>query len=167
MIITNETELRQPCLDASLFEAQNIINILSKELASSNTKGVGLAANQIGINKKICIIRIDKYELDLVNPVIVDTQDLCLFKNEGCLSFPDEWLSTKRYNEVFVTDLLHPAGVVCTGLAAVVVQHEVGHLYGETMYDYRVSMPLGPNSPCWCGSGKKFKKCHTGKEIKA
>ena len=166
MIITNEHELRQPCTDASLFEAQGIIDRLAQELASSKTAGIGLAANQIGINKKVCIIRIENYALDLVNPIILDKEDLCLFKNEGCLSFPDEWVSTKRYNEIFVKDLLHPAGVVCTGLTAVVVQHEVGHLYGETMYDYQITMPLGPNSPCWCGSGKKFKKCHTGKEIK-
>ena len=166
MIITNEPELRQPCLDASLFEAQYIIDSIAKELSESKIIGVGLAANQIGINKKVCVIRIDQYQLDLVNPVIVDKQDLCSFKNEGCLSFPGEWLSTKRYNEVFIKDLLHPAGVVCTGLTAVVVQHEVGHLYGETMYDYQITMPLGPNSLCWCGSGKKFKKCHTGKEIK-
>lgn len=166
MIVTDEIKLRNECEDASIFEAQIIISKLDKELGFSSTKGIGLAANQIGINKKVCIIRTVEEKLDLVNPVIIDKYDLSLFTNEGCLSFPDQWITTKRYNEVMVKDLLHPAGVVCTGLMAVVVQHEVGHLYGETMYDYQIKVPAGPNMPCWCGSKKKFKKCHMGKEIK-
>jgi len=166
MILTDENKLRNECEDVSIFETPQIIAQLENELSSSRTKGIGLAANQIGINKKVCIIRLDDLNLDLANPIITDKYDLSLFHNEGCLSFPDQWLSTKRYAEILVKDLLHPMGVVCTGLMAVVVQHEVGHLYGETMYDYQVKIPSGHNMPCWCESGKKFKKCHMGKEIR-
>lgn len=166
MIITDESKLITECKNISVFEAPDIIRKLEIELAASPVSGVGLAANQIGIDAKVCIIRTGKHSLDLVNPVITETYDLCMFDNEGCLSYPDAWLTTKRYNEILVKDLLNPNGIVCTGLISVVVQHEVGHLYGETMYANQIRKPDGPNSACWCGSGKKFKKCCVEKIIK-
>lgn len=162
MIITKKEELQKECKEVSIFEASQIIVQLENELANSSG-GIGLAANQIGIDARVCIIRA-KNKLDLINPVIEETYDLMEFDNEGCLSFPDQWITTKRFNEILVKDMLHPAGVVLTGLDAVVVQHEVGHLYGEIMYDYQITRP-GPNLPCWCGSGKKYKRCHNGKVI--
>jgi len=122
-----------------------------------------LAANQIGINKKICIIRAGS-KLDLVNPKIAKTYDL-MEANEGCLSFPNIFINTKRYNEILVKDDLHSAGIICTGLEAVVVQHEVGHLYGEIMFDYKIEIPKNRNDKCWCNSGKKYKKCHINQMI--
>lgn len=166
MIITDESKLKTECKNVSIFEAQDIIKKLEIELASSKTPGIGLAANQIGIDAKVCIIRAEKYSLNLANPEIIEKFDLCMFNGEGCLSYPDEWLITKRYNEIVVKDLFNPVGVVCSGLVAVVVQHEVDHLYGKTMYEYEIKKPDGPNSQCWCGSGRKFKKCCVEKVIK-
>ena len=83
------------------------------------------------------------------------------------MSFPDEWVTTKRYNEIVVKDLYMPAGMILVGIEAVVAQHEIGHLYGEIMYDYVVKEPEGRNDSCWCGSGKKYKKCCLEKEIKS
>lgn len=165
MIITDKELLIKECKEVSLFEGQDIIQKLEEELRSSAIPGIGLAANQIGIDAKVCIIRTSKFSLDLINPKIVEKYDLRLFKDEGCLSFPNNFLSTKRYNDVLVVDYLHPNGVVATDLEAVVIQHEVGHLYGETMYDYAVKLPFGPNDKCWCGSDKKYKKCCIGKDI--
>lgn len=163
MIVTDETLLRQECRDTSIFEGMEIVAKLQEQLKASSLQGIGLAANQIGIDAKVCIIRASK-AIDLINPVIVEKLNLMEFDNEGCLSFPNEWVTTQRYSEIVVKDLLHPNGVVATGLEAVVIQHEVGHLYGETMYDYQIKRP-GPNLKCWCGSGKKYKKCHMGKVI--
>jgi peptide deformylase len=165
MIVTDKEFLKQPCKDVSLFEAKDIISKLDVELASSHIKGIGLAANQIGINAKVCILRVGLEKIDLVNPIIVETYDLRMFRNEGCLSFPGEWLITKRYNEILVKDQIHPTGIVLVGLEAVAAQHEIGHLNGEIMHDYIITIPLGPNSLCWCG-GKKWKKCHQDLEIK-
>ena len=82
------------------------------------------------------------------------------------MSFPDQEINTVRYNEIVVEDFLHPSGIILTGLDAVVAQHEVGHLCGEIMFDYEVTIPSGPNMKCYCNSGKKYKKCHMGKIIK-
>jgi len=165
MIITNKKQLQTECKDVSIFEAYEIISKLEAELAIAPTTGIGLAANQIGIDAKVCIIRAGKERLDLVNPVIIKAYDKALFMNEGCLSFPNEWIATARYSEIFLKDSLHPAGIICTGVEAVVVQHEVDHLYGKLMHDYIVEVPKGPNDKCWCGSKRKFKKCCLGKEI--
>lgn len=163
MIVTDKSKLTVECKDVSIFEGMNIAARLDEELNKSPSPGIGLAANQIGIDAKVCIIRTSK-SLDLINPVIVELSDLGEFDNEGCLSFPEQWVTTRRYSEVLVRDLLHPEGIVATGLEAVVIQHEVGHLYGDTMFQYRIERPA-PNAPCWCGSGKKYKNCHKGKVI--
>jgi peptide deformylase len=165
MIITDKSKLEKECKDVSLFEAIGIINKLEEELKSSKIPGIGLAANQIGVDAKVCIIRA-KDKINLVNPIITKKYDLSLFRNEGCLSFPNQYIVTKRYNEIVITDLFHPAGLILVGIQAVIAQHEIGHLYGETMFDYQITEPSGPNMPCWCNSGRKFKKCCSKKEVK-
>lgn len=164
MIITDEKLLRKECKDASIFEASEIIAKLEYELKNSTAPGIGLAANQIGIDSKVFILRTPYISLDFVNPKIIDKRDLRLLKNEGCLSFPGIYLTTKRYNEIFVIDFFRPNGIVCTGLEAVVVQHETGHLYGETMFDYQIVEPK-INEKCWCNSGLKYKRCHIERVI--
>jgi peptide deformylase len=164
MIVTNKSELTKECRDVSLIEANNILQLLEKELANSKIAGVGLAANQIGLDAKICIIRAQN-KIDFINPTIIEQYDLMEFGNEGCLSFPGQWLLTKRYNEILVKDLWHPAGIILVGVDAVVAQHEIGHLYGETMFEYQIERPQ-VNAKCWCGSDRKYKKCHMRKVIK-
>lgn len=165
MIVSDIGILRNKCKDVSIIESKNIIEKLELELKNSDVPGIGLAANQIGIDKRICIIRINDVKLDLVNPEIIEQYDLMEFENEGCLSFRNEYILTKRFNEIFIRDDLHSAGIVLTGLEAVVAQHEVGHLYGKVMYDYEITRPR-VSDKCWCGSERKYKKCHMGKIIK-
>lgn len=164
MIITDESKLKKECQDVSLFEAQSIILKLENELANSNIKGIGLASNQIGIDAKVCIIRSNN-KLNLVNPKIINKYDLMEFENEGCLSFAGQYILTKRYNEIVVKDSIHPAGIILTGIDAVITQHEINHLYGKTMFDFEIKRPQ-VNQKCWCNSGKKYKKCHIKKIIK-
>jgi len=166
MIITDEKELRKECKEVSIFEGQEIILQLEKELMASKQAGVGLAAPQIGIMAKVCVLRTAHYKLDLINPKIIEKKELCSFKGEGCLSFPNVAITTKRYKEIFVIDALRPTGTVLTDLEAVIAQHEIGHTFRELMYDYEIKIPER-NEKCWCGlSNKKFKKCCIDKEIK-
>jgi len=163
MIITDKIKLSQKCKDASLFESQIVIQKLERELLKSKT-GVGLSANQIGIDLRICIIRI-KENISLVNPIIIESFDRSLFNNEGCLSFPEEFISTARYNEIFVKDILHPMGFIATGFEAVAIQHEIDHTNGIIMYDRQIQIPQR-NEKCWCKSGKRYKSCCLEIEIK-
>lgn len=166
MIITDAEFLKRPCEDASLFEASNIIEQLDYELKHSSISGIGLSAIQINVPKRIFILRIGNTSIDFVNPVITQKYDLMEFNGEGCLSFPNEWIVTQRYNEIVICDSLHPAGLILTGLEAVVAQHECGHTLGELMYQYQIKRPA-VNEKCWCDpiNGKKYKKCHQGKVI--
>jgi len=129
--------------------------------------GIGLAANQIGIHKRACVITVPEQDEKgvvtfwahrFINPEIVEKKDPFIFTQEGCLSFPNEIIKTMRFGEVLVKDSLRPEGILLEGLAAVIVFHEIDHLDGITMYQRRPKH-IGVNSKCPCDSGNKFKKC--------
>jgi|ERR1019366_1117579 peptide deformylase len=167
MIITDEKLLRIKCDDAKLEEVGAIIELLERELDISfknGYPGIGLAAPQIGIYKNIAIVRIDeKTRLNLVNCKIVDKYDQFIFRDEGCLSFPNKLVDSIRYNEIHIVDnLIYPHGLELTGLVSVVAQHELDHLNNRLLPDFGLPKPknkIGPNDKCGCGSNKKFKKC--------
>lgn len=167
MITTDLSILRAPNEKASLEEAKKIIAALEKELSASKIPGVGLAAPQIGIHKRVAIVRTEDKSVDLVNPIIMEKERLFLYKNESCLSLPGISVDTWRYCEVFIKDDLHPAGFIGEGFVSVVLQHEIDHLDSMLIMD-RVAgkKKMGRNDPCPCGALKdngkpvKFKKCH-------
>lgn len=161
-MITDETELRKPNENASLEEAKIIIEKLEKEL--SLHQGIGLAAPQIGIHKRVAIIRTKEESLNLVNPVIIEKLNVTISKEEGCLSFPGKTFNVARFNEIFLKDDLHPNGIVVTGLMSIASDHEIDHLHGILFID-KATNKTGRNDPCPCGNKKegkriKFKNCH-------
>lgn len=166
MIVTDREELRKPNGPALPGEALEIIGLLERELAASPRPGIGLAAPQVGVHKRVAIIRTKDHSMDLVNPVMVDREHGVLVRSEGCLSMPGVSVDTWRFGEVFFRCDGNPAGVVATGLEALAVQHEMDHLDGILMTDRAMGRKTGPNEPCPCGAlrpdGKpvKFKKCH-------
>jgi peptide deformylase len=173
MIITNnEAALRVMCEPVSLDEVGSLVEILEKELEHANRlgkNGIGLAAPQIGIAKDIAIVRLPKLSLNLVNARLIQGYDPAIFTDEGCLSFPGRLEDTTRFQEVVIANnLVEPHSFVATGFIAVVCQHELDHLSSTLFIDRKVPKPVpvvkvakvGPNEPCSCGSGKKYKKCH-------
>jgi len=162
MIIQDEARLRYKCKQVSLIEALRIIKTLEEEL--NNAGGVGLAAPQIGIDAAVCIIKTENI-IAFINPIITVQDDLRLFSGEGCLSFPNKILTTKRFNEIIVKDDSHINPMIFAGYDAVKIQHECQHLEGKLFFDYAVKIPKH-NETCFCGSGKKFKRCCLGREIK-
>ena len=172
MLITNNEEaLRVVCQDVLPEEVGDLRAILERELdrcARLGRPGVGLAAPQIGIAKKMAIIRVDSISLDLVNAKIQNGYDAQMFRDEGCLSFPGRVENTKRFQEVHIVDnAAHPDAMIATGLLAVICQHELDHLNSKLFYDVAMpklqpivaKMKVGPNDPCICGSNVKYKKC--------
>ena len=169
MIITNDEKiLRVPCEDVIEDEVVELIDKLEFELKEANRigrGGIGLAAPQIGISKKIAIIRFSSIDINLVNSKIEKGFDQAKFLQEGCLSFPGRSENTMRYQEVYITNnLVYPHSFIATGIVAVICQHEIDHLNGKLFMDNVVSQTAtiskqGPNDKCLCGSGKKFKKC--------
>jgi peptide deformylase len=167
MIITDQEILRAHNEDVKPEEVSDLVALLERELAASPNGGLGLAAPQIGINKRIAIIRINSdLKLDLVNCRIEKQYDPLVFKGEGCLSMPDKKVDTIRYQEICVAgNLVEPHSFIATDLASIVIQHELDHLNGILMIDRQVNKPskkVKPNDPCSCGSGRKAKKCCHG-----
>lgn len=144
MIITDEKLLRVKCVDAFPEEITPIIEALESELKHSEKlgrSGIGLAAPQIGIAKNIAIIRVptnngSMYHVNLVNCRISAGFDQAFFPQEGCLSFPDQYVKTLRYQEIHVVDnAVEPHSFIATGLVAVCIQHELNHLEGILLPD--------------------------------
>jgi peptide deformylase len=162
MIITDEKELRKPNAIVTLEESEDIIKQLEVEL--SQTNGIGLAAPQIGIYKQVAIIRNKEEVINLVNPIIVSRTHPYNHKEESCLSFPEKKFNTARFLEIAIKDDLHPAGFVAVGFSAIVLEHEIGHLFNDLIIDRAINK-IGRNDPCPCGLQKedkriKFKNCH-------
>lgn len=167
MIITDESLLRVKCEPVLPEEIGPLIDQLERELKNSSVKGIGLAAIQIGIARNCAIVRAGPgANVNLVNCKIAKAYDKVLF-DEGCLSFPGRFEKTLRYQEVYVVEnAVEPHSFICTGLMAVVVQHELNHAQGILLPD--VALPkliisstkkVGSNDLCPCGSNKKYKKC--------
>ena len=102
--------------------------------------GVGLAAVQVGVLKRIVVI--DTYEEGasvyvLVNPEILETKGEREIE-EGCLSFPNKFAKVKRPEKVKVKALNEKGEEIiikADGLLAQAICHEVDHLNGEVFID--------------------------------
>lgn len=94
--------------------------------------GIGLAAPQVGINKRLFIMGNDMKIVAYINPEIIEGIGEQVGM-EGCLSFPELRLAVKRFEEVKIRYQNEMGEVVydhLTGLAAIVFQHELDHLNG-------------------------------------
>jgi len=111
-----------------------------------NANGVGLAANQIGLNKQIFVVDIspvegyEKYKpIAMINPKIVSKSDETVAMEEGCLSIPELREELIRPKSVFVSfyDVnMKEHTIEADELFARVIQHEYDHLQGVLFIDY-------------------------------
>ena len=106
--------------------------------------GIGLAAVQIGILKRIVVIDISKGEekknpLFLVNPEIMHQSKKTSVYEEGCLSLPEQFAEIERPAECTLKYLDYNGKekqLKADGLLATCIQHEVDHLNGILFIDY-------------------------------
>jgi peptide deformylase len=102
--------------------------------------GIGLAANQIGINRKVFVWHNPETEerFVLVNARIVERSDETVTDSEGCLSVPGHSMQVPRHERVVVegqTVTGQPVTVEASGLLARIFQHEIDHLEGHIILD--------------------------------
>lgn len=108
--------------------------------------GVGLAAPQVGVSKRIVVIDVGEGLLEMINPVIVKKEG-SVIGGEGCLSVPDYEGEVERaeYVECEFTDLNGKRLLLQTdGLLAIAVQHELDHLDGVLFIDKAKSIMPKP-----------------------
>ena len=105
-------------------------------------KGVGLAATQVNVHKRIIVIDIDKSDKNpiiLINPILEILDDSISPTEEGCLSVPEFTEIVDRPQNIRVTALDKRGqsfNFEPRGLLAVCVQHEIDHLNGKLFVDY-------------------------------
>ena len=148
MIITEKNKLQTKCSPVSIKEGEEIGIRLLHELRNSKTSGVGIAANQIGINKRVCIINV-KEPIVLINPEIIKKSEKTFIFPEGCLSFPKKHIRTLRHISVTVKADNHKDKLSFSAdskdmndaFECACVQHEIDHLDGITMFDRKFIKP--------------------------
>ena len=107
--------------------------------------GIGLAASQVGILKRVIVYDIKYFEEDekpephiLINPVITSRSKTMIEVEEGCLSFPDVYEKVLRHEKVTV-EYMDTKGkkkkINAKDIEAVVLQHEIDHLDGIVFLD--------------------------------
>ncbi len=149
-IVTDIDFLRQPCEDVSIEEGEEIAKILWKVLAKHGD-GIGLAANQIGIQKNVCVVSIRELEpVVLINPKIIEMDNPIVFPYDGCLSFPGVEITTQRHTWCTIeTDNIGTVMFGPTGIdevtfkdpqlwESIAVQHEIDHGLGIVMFDREI-----------------------------
>jgi peptide deformylase len=103
-----------------------------------SSQGIGLAAPQVGILKRIIVLRTENHPQVLVNPEILEKSKEKEIMEEGCLSFPGLYLKIKRAKRVKV-EALDEKGekikIQAEGLPARIFQHEIDHLDGILFID--------------------------------
>jgi peptide deformylase len=158
------------------------------QILTERKDGIGLAANQVGIDASVAVVNV-RNPIILINPEIVKQWDEVPYY-EGCLSFKGKGINTKRYKNIVITTEQEEGELYFSGaenpsdgkgsweredsnkqeqelrlLEAICVQHEIDHLNGMTIHDRQMittivnELKIGRNDPCSCGSEKKYKKC--------
>ena len=108
-----------------------------------NSKGIGLAAVQIGVLKRVLVVDVagkdeKKQPISLINPVIKKLSNETSIYEEGCLSIPDTFIEIERPKicEVEYIDLDGKLkNIKCDGLLSTCIQHEINHLDGKLIID--------------------------------
>ena len=106
---------------------------MTETMLKSQPEGVGLAAPQVGVSKRIIVVKTEKGPAVFINPKIVKKSRKKEAEEEGCLSLPGIWLKVKRVSEVELAALDingKKIKIKIGGLLARIFQHEIDHLDG-------------------------------------
>ena len=106
--------------------------------------GIGLAAIQVGVPKRIIVLDIDQKEgqknpMCFVNPEIIEKSKNNLTYEEGCLSVPGQFAEIDRPDKCHIKYLDYygqPKTLKARGMLATCIQHEMDHLEGILFIDY-------------------------------
>ena len=108
--------------------------------------GIGLAANQVDVLKRIIVVNTKNGPLALINPKLSSKSFKKEEAEEGCLSLPDIYGIVRRHKKITVSAYTQDGTQVklkTTGLFARVIQHEVDHLNGMLFTDRTKKMTKG------------------------
>ncbi|RLB89385.1 MAG: peptide deformylase [Deltaproteobacteria bacterium] len=147
-----EKSLSQPSVKVNTIDEdiKNLIADMGETMF--NAPGVGLAAPQVGVNKRVIVYDSNAAKEDrddstkeftgLINPEIITGSGSIISEKEACLSVPDYSADVKRYEKVRVKALDiegNPLDFEAENILAIIMQHEIDHLDGILFID-RISV---------------------------
>ena len=160
-------KLRKVSIDEGLSIAKDLFNILNER-----KDGIGLAANQVGIDASVAVVNV-REPLILINPVVKEQWEEIGYY-EGCLSWPKKGVNTKRYNNIVINTEQEESDWYFSGapnpsdgkgsweeekdkkyeqdlriLETVCVQHEIDHLNGISCIDKAVDTTIRRTEKKW------------------
>jgi peptide deformylase len=101
-------------------------------------KGIGLAANQVGVARRVAVVDVDGDRFAMIDPRIVESEGRATAE-EGCLSIPEIYGDVTRPDRVVIEALDADGNLYrrdATGLKARAIQHEIDHLDGILFLDH-------------------------------
>jgi len=121
---------------------RELMNDMLETMYDAN--GIGLAAIQIGVPKRIIVMDLSKEEnkklpMYFVNPLIIKKNEQIIIYEEGCLSVPNQFAEIQRPSKCEVEYLDYNGNkqnLQAEGLLATCIQHEIDHLEGILFIDY-------------------------------
>ena len=152
-------KLKEVSVEEGMEIATELFNILNER-----KDGIGLAANQVGIDAAVAVLNV-REPIILINPEIISRETEIPYY-EGCLSFPKKGVHTKRYETVEIKTAQVEGTMIFSGcdtgeggrgtwedgeveedrevrtLEAVCVQHEIDHLNGLTIHHRKVDTTI-------------------------
>lgn len=138
--------LRKKAAKVSEIDNNTVGTIADMFETMRNANGIGLAANQIGLNKQIFVVDVspvegyEKYKpIAMINPKIISKSDETNSIEEGCLSIPELREEVIRPKSIFVSFFdvnMKEHTIEADELFARVIQHEYDHLQGILFIDY-------------------------------
>ena len=138
LCINNNPVLRKKGQKVSSFGSAEQLLFESMIETMHLEKGIGLAAPQVGISRKMLVIDVGDGPIKLANPCIVKKSGIAVME-EGCLSLPEIVVNIKRAVEVIVTGQDESGQAVtieASDFLARALQHEIDHLDGKLIVDY-------------------------------
>ena len=144
-ILTEPNEiLRQKSLPVEKVDKniQELINDMLETMYAA--PGIGLAAIQVGIPKRVIVMDISKKEgekvpMHFINPEVIDKSNSNSSYEEGCLSVPGQFAEIERPAKCKIKFLDYngnPQEIETEGMLATCIQHEIDHLEGVLFIDY-------------------------------
>lgn len=142
MAVLPIVKIGDPILETRAQEVPRITKKITKLVEDMietmyEANGAGLAAPQVGVNRRIIVVDLGEGPVCLINPVVQSAQGEEI-DVEGCLSIPERWVYVKRAAEIEVTGLNEkgkPVRVKAEGFLARALQHEIDHLDGILILD--------------------------------
>jgi|TARA_B110000114_G_scaffold178282_1_gene211099 peptide deformylase len=144
IVLAPDPALRKTCdpLEQVDSHHQKLIKEMFETMYEAN--GVGLAAPQVGVNKRIFIIDAGireeiKNPIAMINPIITNIKKNISIYEEGCLSFPGHYAELERPDEItveYLDEYNKKQRLITKDFTSRVIQHELDHINGILFIDH-------------------------------